>query len=84
MYNVKQVKTLQVEFKTRQQLNRFYRNLLKGDGLLKYITGKGERTLFLEFDTPNIREEVKRVFLQSVPNIHREVLPNGLDVLKII
>jgi hypothetical protein len=81
--NPKQKNTLQIEFVSRQQMNRFARFLNKKDNLGKYINGKGEKTLFLSFDSEFVRERVKEVFIKLVKNIEVIKYDSGLDKLRL-
>jgi hypothetical protein len=79
-----QKSTLQIEFKTRQQMNRFVRFLKKQKNLEQYIDGKGENTVFLCFDSEIMRQRVKQVILKGITNIEVITYNSGIDKLKVV
>jgi len=79
-----QKSTLQIEFKTRQQMNRFVRFLKKQKNLEQYIDGKGENTVFLCFDSETMRQRVKQVILKGITNIEVITYSSGIDKLKVV
>jgi hypothetical protein len=79
-----QKSTLQIEFKTRQQMNRFVRFLKKQKNLEQYIDGKGENTVFLCFDSETMRQRVKQVILKGITNIEVITYNSGIDKLKVV
>ena len=69
--------TLQIEFKRRQQCNRFSAYILKNMG--GFFSWKAERCVWLKFDSYDTRDTVKNILLKSVPQCTLQYRDTGTE-----
>lgn len=75
--------TLQIEFESRHDCSKFKKLLLKDKVLKEFFDGKGERCIFLKFDTIEIKNKVAQTLLNLVKNISIQTRENKVDYLYV-
>lgn len=71
--------TLQIEFKRRQQCNKFAIFITKR--LKGFFDGKAERCVWMKFESFETREKIKTTILKAVPKCEIKYRDSGVDYL---
>lgn len=75
--------TLQLEFQSRQECNRFKKTLIKDKLLATFFDGKADRCIWLKFENDFVKQQAAQTFLRIVKNISIEKRESGVEYLLI-